>query len=153
MIPYLHMRLRQVIEDQYQKQNYDNGIVSTEHHKETNRKDDGTVIRLDNDEADQSSDEEIDQLDDDTSVIPIEPSAAIPSHGQTVGINFSHMPIVTVNKEGWPEWLRDWFGVFTSKNFGLLWISLVVKWTEIEHSYKWASSVSDQYCILPGYCN
>ena len=83
---------------------------------------------------DQSGDKEVDQLDNDTSVI--EPSAVILSYGQVEDINFSHMLIVTVNKEGWPERLRDWFGVFTDKNFGLLWISLVVKWMEIEHSYK-----------------
>jgi len=106
--------------------------------------------RLDN-KVDQLDDEEIDQLEDDTSVIPIDQSAAIPYHGQAADINSSHTPIVAVNKEGWPFWIRDWFGVFTSKNFGLVWISLVVKWTEVERSYKWASPVSDRYRILPGY--
>ena len=84
---------------------------------------------------DELEEEMVDQLDEDAYV-------PIVSAYETANTNLTQVPAVAVNQDGWPQWLGDWYAVFSAKDFGAVWTTLIARWTVIERGYNWASPVS-----------
>jgi hypothetical protein len=87
-------------------------------------------------------DEEMfDQLDEDA-------YAPTTSAYKTPSADLTQVPTVAVNQDGWPQWLRDWYAVFSAKDFGAVWTALITRWMMIKRDYNWASPVSQCSFVL-----
>jgi hypothetical protein len=107
----------------------------------------------DEDEDDEGEEDELrDELEKEVGA-PLGSDLSVIAPPQGTPVNLSLAPAVIVDRDGWPQWLADWYAVFMGKGFGTLWTALVARWTVVERGHNWASPVSSYLYITVGSTN